>query len=269
MIHFKPFLGLANRMRAMNSAVALANHCGIKIKIFWVKDLKLNAKFSDLFVIPEDLSVQISEPVFSFYTLPFTIRYPTYMFLVKLLFKVKYSKSIIINNLGSTEFDIAKLNTDKNIFIAAFNDFYKADFNSSLFIPTEDIAVKIDDVSKSFSKSTYGIHIRRTDNPISIDLSPTNLYVKEIDTIISQDNNARFYLATDSLSEKEFLINKYQDRIITSIFNTSRQSTEGMKNAVIDLFALSRTRMIIGSYFSSFSDIAAALGKIPLRIIKK
>lgn len=256
-------------MRAMNSAVALARYHGIKIKIFWVKDIKLNAKFSDLFVIPKDPVVQIIEPVFSFYTLPFTIRFPTYMFFVKHLFKVIYSESIIINKLGSAEFDLEKLYTGKNIFIAAFNDFYKADFDSGIFKPTEEIISKIDYISKSFNNSTYGIHIRRTDNPISIDLSPTNLYVKEIETIIAQDNKARFYVATDSLPEKEFLINKYKDRIITSIFNTSRQSTEGMKNAVVDLYALSRTKMIIGSYFSSFSDIAAAIGQIPLRIIKK
>ena len=42
-----------------------------------------------------------------------------------------------------------------------------------------------------------------------------------------------------------------------------RDSVEGMHDALLDLYCLANTRKIIGSYFSSFTDIAADMHKIP------
>lgn len=256
-------------MRAINSAVALSKHLNTQLKIVWVKDLKLNSNFTDLFKIPMHENVEIYQPKFSSYHLPFTIRFPSYMYVVKFLFKIKFDESIIINSLDIPVNDFSLIDIKKNVFIAAFNDFYTTKFDSSLFIPQDSILSEIKNLSQSFDNSTYGIHIRRTDNPISISLSPTILFEQEIDSIISNDKNARFFIATDSLFEKKQLIQKYGDRIITLFFDTSRLSNIGIKNAVIDLFLLSRTNMIIGSYWSSFSDIAAKIGGIPLKVLKK
>lgn len=269
MITFKPFLGLANRMRAINSAVSLATQLNSKLKIVWVKDLKLNSWFTDLFYIPVETNIEIYQPKFSIYTLPFTYRFPKYMSLVKFLFKLKFDESIIINRIETEPPDLLKLNTDRNVFLAAFNEFYPAKFNKDLFKPVHNIMVEINRVSANFDDSTYGIHIRRTDNPISIKLSPTTLFENEIERIIKRNNKAKFYIASDSEIEKRRLIEKYGERIITFFFETRRQSLQGMQNAVVDLFSLSRTKMIIGSYWSSFSDIASAIGGIPIKVLKK
>jgi hypothetical protein len=269
LIYFKPFLGLANRMYAINSAFALSKIFNVSLNIIWVKDLKLNAKFSNLFLVPKYHLFRLSEPTLSIYSLPFTLRFPTYMYFVKSLLKLKHSNSLILNDPDNNIINLTKLNLDKDIFIAAYNNFLQCEFDRSLFQPTEKIMDEVNNISCSFNKSTYGIHIRRTDNPLSIDLSPTNLFIQEIESIISADNDAKFYLASDSKNEKEFLFNKYKDRIITSLFDTSRQSSSGMKNAVVDMFVLSRTKSIIGSYFSSFSEVASLIGEIPLKIVQR
>lgn len=41
-----------------------------------------------------------------------------------------------------------------------------------------------------------------------------------------------------------------------------RNDNEAIKNAVIDLFCLSKTNKIYGSYCSSFSEVAAEMGQI-------
>lgn len=255
-------------MRSMNSALALSKKIGTDLEIVWVKDLKLNAWFTDLFSIPEYEGVQIYQPKFSFFTLPFTYRFPLYMGMIKYIFKLKFDRSFILNK-STPEIDIESINNNQKVFIAAFNDFYPAKFDNNFFKPADILQSRIDSLSNTFNESTYGIHIRRTDNPISIQSSPTELFENEIIRIIGSDNNAKFFLASDSEEEKKYFLTRFGDRIITSFFDTSRQSTEGIRNAVIDLYALSRTKMILGSYWSSFSDIAAAIGNIPLKIIKR
>ena len=51
---------------------------------------------------------------------------------------------------------------------------------------------------------------------------------------------------------KESLKSKYPNRIITLMDDTDRNSLEGMKFAMVDLFCLSKTRKIIGSVASSY-----------------
>ena len=48
----------------------------------------------------------------------------------------------------------------------------------------------------------------------------------------------------------------------------TRDSLDGMKMAVAELFALSRTSKIIGSYYSSYSQIAAELGNIAIEYVR-
>ena len=49
MITFVPVGGLANRMRAIDSAIALAQDTNHELQIIWFKDQGLNCSFCDLF----------------------------------------------------------------------------------------------------------------------------------------------------------------------------------------------------------------------------
>lgn len=67
---------------------------------------------------------------------------------------------------------------------------------------------------------------------------------------------------------KESLKSKYPNRIITLLDDTDRNSLEGMKFVMVDLFCLSKTRKIIGSVASSYSQIAAEIGGIEIEYAK-
>ena len=79
-----------------------------------------------------------------------------------------------------------------------------------------------------------------------------------------------FYLATDDLSEEEQLREIFPGRIISNeTRDLSRNSNTGIQDDLLDLWCLSNTSLIIGSYFSSFTDIAADLRGIPKVIAGK
>jgi hypothetical protein len=42
---------------------------------------------------------------------------------------------------------------------------------------------------------------------------------------------------------------------------------KGMNDAVLDFMALSRCKKILGSYASSFSELAALYGDLPLEVV--
>lgn len=89
-----------------------------------------------------------------------------------------------------------------------------------------------------------------------------------MDAEIKKNVNTKFYVASDDDEVKESLKSKYPDRIITLMDNTDRNSLEGMKFAVLDLFSLSKTNKIIGSVGSSYSQIAAEIGGIEVEYAK-
>lgn len=137
-----------------------------------------------------------------------------------------------------------------------------------MFIPQDDIQRRIDEVVAGFSERTIGVHIRRTDNTVSIQSSPIENFTTMMDAEIKKNVNTKFYVASDDDEVKESLKSKYPDRIITLMDDTDRNSLEGMKFAVLDLFSLSKTNKIIGSVGSSYSQIAAEIGGIEVEYAK-
>lgn len=130
--------------------------------------------------------------------------------------------------------------------------------------PLPRLQKRIDALVSQFSNETIGVHIRRTDNAESIAHSPTEKFVAAMDTYPT----ATFYLATDDVSLKAHLQSRYGSRLLTQSTTARRDTLAGMEEALIDLFVLSRTSHLLGSYWSSFTDTAAELGGIPLRIVR-
>ena len=81
--------------------------------------------------------------------------------------------------------------------------------------------------------------------------------------------STRFYLASDSLDIKSIMKKEFGDRVILSEGVLNRHSEEGILEAVLEIYSLSKTARIFGSYYSSYSEMAAKLGKIKLEVLKK
>jgi len=137
-----------------------------------------------------------------------------------------------------------------------------------LFVPQTDIQQRIDSVTQSFANHTIGVHIRRTDNSEAIKRSPLESFIRILKKETESDPAVKFYLASDDEEVKNLLNTQFPHRIITCSDKAERDTLEGMKFAVVDLFCLTKTSKIIGSDYSSYSQIAAEIGNIPLEYAK-
>jgi hypothetical protein len=123
-----------------------------------------------------------------------------------------------------------------------------------------------------FSKVTYpivGVHIRRTDHSKAISESPSYSFWE---TMAAEPTNTIFYVASDSNEERLIAIEKFPGRVIALNITSngfSRNHPYGIICAMIDLYCLSKCSKIIGSYCSSFSEVAGWWGRIPLSTIQK
>ncbi|KAA6326633.1 hypothetical protein EZS27_024282, partial [termite gut metagenome] len=108
----------------------------------------------------------------------------------------------------------------------------------------------------------------RADNVRSISKSPTELFISRMNDEIQRHPETLFYLATDSQEEKALLKSIFGKRVITLDKEISRRTPIGIENAVVDLFLLSKTNKIIGSFHSSYTEMAAELSGIECLIVK-
>lgn len=259
MIYFIPVSGLCNRMRALDSVVSLCGETGNPLRVYWVKDPIMNCAFADLFQpIP---GIELVEK-----NAPFVFTESSKMSLYSPRVYSKFSDWEILNKydvrfMQESGFDFRQLNRSK-ILMAANIRFYPSEKMFDIFVPLECLRQRIAQESASFDKNTIGIHIRRTDNRKSIAYSPTELFEQAIEQEIESNPEVNFYLACDCAAAKRQLHNKYGDRIITNFDEGDRTTKEGMQQALVELYALSRTRKIYGSYWSSFSHTAAHIGGI-------
>ena len=127
------------------------------------------------------------------------------------------------------------------------------------------------------------MHIRRTDNVVAIEKSPTKLFYDKIDELISAnadasgtvDNNLgsgiakrKIYIATDDHDILEDLKNRYPETIVSEASAVaSRTSSEGMQFALYEMLILSGADTLYASYGSTFTVIANAIGGNRLAVL--
>lgn len=261
-ISLVPVGGLCNRMNSILCAIATQKELNCRIDVYWKKGRELHANFEDLFQ-------PINSSTISIKPLNHVILRQGGRFcnIMNLLRMTKFDKSI--NGTLNSDNNIREIiGTSKNVYIYASNRFsiYSASNPSNYFIPMQDIQKKIDNVVSRFSY-TIGVHIRRTDNILSTKESPLSMFTKKMDEILSDMPSASFFLATDEIDVKSELIKKYGNKIITNDFELSRNSIEGMKNAVVDLWCLANTEYILGSTHSTYTTMASELFSKKLYIL--
>ncbi len=248
-------------MRAMASGVTVALHYGCPTTIYWNNTLGLKADFSQLFApidIPNIKMVENHKWLFDIgYTRDYLLRWP--------LLKCKYQT--IYNYSIQNHPDISQLispNGKKDLLLISCFSMASHYPVNRLFIPQSSIMHIIESITETYSRNTVGIHIRRSDNKEAISKSPLEAFTAMMDYEISKDRQVKFFVASDNEDTKDFLRDRYPERIISLNTKADRNSLVGMQNAVTELFCLSKTRKIIGSCYSSFSEIAAELGGIEL-----
>lgn len=256
-----PIAGLCNRMNAITSGLLfLKNNPDCKMKILWWKSHDCNVWFSDLF---EDIDPGIKKMQSLLKDRPATLRN---------LYIPKYFRKYFYDFEMTPKYkavDFEKLTKGKNnVYVSCHNNWNQYLITKNLadiFIPKKELQNKINNITKDWKKEdVIGLHIRRTDNTAAIEKSPIYRFYTLMDSEINNNNNVRFYLATDDEKIKQNMKEKYGNRIITLNLSLKRNTTQGMKDAVVDLFCLGSTSKIIGSHHSTYSIIASQLYNIDL-----
>lgn len=269
-----PHGGLGNRMRAIDSAITLSHRLQKQLHVIWLNNTpQLRCPFDRLFL--PLAKVRITSPqITSLYIDPQTIQSPTQLKKTLLVLAAKVFQTTKFQKVVGHDEAIDLIKNDRlatlshyrSVMILSDRSFYPTN-TYALFKPIPALEHQIQRRTDGFGERTIGLHIRRGDHVKSSECSPLRLFVQAIEQEIAHNEATNFYLASDSLKTKQTLIKQFGRRIITQLTSTSRNSEQGMQEAVIDLYTLSRTSKIYGSYWSSYSRVAANISNLELVIL--
>lgn len=257
MIIIQPSGGLCNRMRVINSAYVLAKKRNDKLLVLWYTCSELNCPYEELFLPSKEIKVIHIRSLLD-------IRKLFYQFTSGQRFT---NEDIVKNKTNGILHHDFESNLKRRIYISTWEHFYPAE-DYHLFIPTHFLQERIKTITDRFGQQCIGVHIRRTDNIPAKDSSTTRHFIDSMENEIQNNNQVLFFLATDDKEEEATIRSHFPNRILSNVNRVlDRNSPDGIKDAMIDLFCLSHTEKILGSYYSSFTDIAADIRHIPKIVI--
>ena len=146
--------------------------------------------------------------------------------------------------------------------------------------PVPSIRDEVERLSARFGPHTVGVHIRRGDAwgypsaslASQFRRSPDVAFLARMDAELEAEPHTNFFLATDSAATEERFRERYGEALIVNrdkrfVPSVPMRPKDNQRDAVIDMFALARTRKILGNNKSSFSRMAAGIGGIRLEIV--
>lgn len=247
MIIIQPSGGLCNRMRVINSAWELAKKRGDRLTVLWYLCPELNCPFEALFKPVKEIRIinirSLKDPRKLFY---------------QLTARQRFGNEDILKNKTDGILHQNFYESLKNpVYLFTWEHFYPS-HDYHFYVPASSLQKRIDRITASFGKRCVGVHIRRTDNTISMGKSTTEQFLALMHKELDAYPETCFFVATDDGKEEALLRKTFPGRIISNETRTlSRDSLEGMQDALLDLYCLAAAKKLIGSYWSSFTDIAA------------
>jgi hypothetical protein len=227
--------GLGNRLRALVSGICVAEELGRSIRILWPKEPACGSTFAELF---DEAATDFPPWIRVYDSLPLQSLEPQMC-------------------LSPADWD--KIKTTKTIAIKSYGKFTRNDERFTYWLRrlTPHKALTTDTFRMQIP---VGVHLRRGDHTKCIMTSPIGLF---IDAMRSRPDT-KFFVASDSEADHRMLESRFPGRILRAAKTLERGTQAGMADAMKDFIGLSRCSEILGSDGSSFSEMAAAYGGIPL-----
>ena len=268
MIYFYPAGGLANRMRAINSLLKVVRKDEMPYKIIWQCNSELNCPFD---MIWQAQPMVVSTVKRDRRLLLFKLRHRAIgKALLRLLDRLHLVRLYDTDEYEPLRRDAQEgvLKRYKTVVIRTYSVFTSdISLERDFFVLREDVKQMVDAACKDFTEATVGVHIRRTDNSWSIEQSPVELFTQKMQTMLAENPSRNFYLATDDAELKQTLKQTFAGHIISPDCQLNRDTQEGILSAVVEMYTLSRTQFILGSYYSSYSEMAAEIGNVRLAVL--
>lgn len=261
-----PMGGLCNRLRTTLSARFVSETLGRPVRVEWGRDPECGAAFDELFLPMDGDAFRIVRR--SWWNRPAVRRELYWPAMVRLFCYGEQQREYHPARHGEVKRFVR--NHSRVYFSTgyALSDYPVA--LTRLLCPRPEIHERIEIVTRQFPAVTVGIHIRRTDNEKSVHGSPVSAFCRRMEEEIRTNPDVRFFLATDDDALRRDLCADYPVHLLPRQERPVRRDTlEGVRDAVADLWCLAATRRIYGSYWSSFTDMAAEIGRVPLTIVRE
>lgn len=259
--------GLGNRMRVISSCVALTQKLNTAIDVVWVNNYELNCNYSNLFEPIRGLTVTDVSYIPRWNKIGLSLRArklkKTYE-----NFDRMYTDTDILAVHAEDKDIVDSLSDVKSVFIDTCQLFYGGAQFLSYLVPIAPIRMEIKRRINQMNSPYVGVHIRRGDNVKAKVHSNTPLFVSLMCEKMEQYPGIIFFLATDDKKELAILKNVFGNRVFHFTQELKRNRPTHIVHALVDLMVLAHASEILGSYFSSFSEVAAAIGKIKLHVVK-
>jgi hypothetical protein len=267
MFTIMPAGGLCNRLYALHSAIRLSADLGQRLRVFWRFGPEFACRLEEVIEVPPEV-----ERVFSSDRLHRSKRKR----LAETWMRATHWPPILgalqpsqIEAMIAEGFDFRSLGRHRHVSIRCWSMFYPGDGAFYPFRPAPHLAERVAVLTDGFS-NTVGVHIRRTDHKPSIAHSPTGLFLARMRQLVEEDPATSFFVATDAPDELARLEMAFPGRIRHAAPQSlARNAREGIEGAVVDLYALAATRLVLGSFASTFSQAAGKLGGIPVEVMLK
>lgn len=266
-----PMGGLANRMRAMVSGIMLGRLLRRRVGMRWAVNSDLHCPFEALFdVAATGVSVENISAFRDLWIDDIPRKKNLFFPVLHRPFRQRrlfYDNRAFVSLSANRERMIEAMQSERGpIDIRSGLQFFgfAPDDYRSLMRPLPIFRQRALELLGEAADGVIGLHIRRTDNDVAARESPTCLFEERIRGHLATEPSLKFFLATDDERVKRRLRSGFGASIITMPEAAVRHTPEGILNAMTEMVALSLTRCIYGSYWSSFSEAASLLGDIPL-----
>ena len=266
-----------NWKKCLVSMWRLGENYGRETILHWPLNHTCGAKFSDLYenkikeISKEQLESMNKKNIKIYGEDSITIRDSHEKFLVSGTWRLLLTEKEISNNpeLGKEGIDLYFSNINKEINKNILTYLKRLE-------PIKIIQKEVNSFNRKYNiKNAVGVHIRRGDfadrstSPGKV--SSDEKFIERMREIIKENTKTKFFLSTDSKEMEEKIEKEFPKRIIKFKKSSfSRTDVKATQEGLIDLLLLSKTKHILGTYRSSFTEMAWWLGecKAKVEIIK-
>ncbi len=261
--------GLGNRMRVLAACLALRMRLGREVEVLWINNYELNCDFDNLFLPIEGVVVTHMAYIPKWNKIGLKLRANS----IKKTYEnydIQFTDKEIVELYTGNKDLINRIENANTVYINTCEQFYGDKSFISLLLPVPAVLQEVRRRLAGINTETYyGVHIRRGDNETSKRESPTMAFIEKLKKLEKSNNNLYFYLSTDDKGEAQILHKVMGEKLYWFAAGQNRAKPADIENALVDLLMLSKSKHIIGSFWSSFSEVAAQYGRVSLEVIKK
>ena len=264
--------GIGNRIKGLISILRLSKELDRKPLLYWPKNVLMGCDFKELFdfnveeINDEELNRIKEEEDFDFYRDWLDNIYVKNDYLIIQCWRFLMKKGEIRKKFAKVYPTMKGNNIDfefERIPLGIAGNIVK---DLRKLKPSKEIMERVEKFDEEEKvNEMIGIHLRRTDFNKSPDgrgnISTDDLFVERIEEIIKKNPKQKFFVCTDSPETEKDLKEKFGESIV--VFpktNWIMSSKEASKDSLTDLLLLSKTKKILGTYLSTFTEIAWWLG---------